>query len=107
MTASTDDPMDKVQRELAAWHATHPRATFAEIEAAVEERLHRLRAPLMDERLDALRQEEHPACPHCGTTMIPRRRTTRTVLMPGDEAIAIERPSVVCPACGTGLFPPG
>lgn len=107
MTIPPDDLMDDVRRDLAAWHATHPAATFAEMETAVEERIRRLRTALLEERTEAVRKEEHPACPRCGTTMIPRSRSTRTLVMPGEEAIPVERTYVVCPSCGTGLFPPG
>lgn len=106
MTTPPDELMTEVRRELAAWHATHPEATFAEMEAAVETQIARLRATLVQERADAVRREERPACPHCGATMEPRRRATRTVTLPGDEAIQLERPYVVYPACGAGLFPP-
>jgi YgiT-type zinc finger domain-containing protein len=107
MTTPPDDLMDDVRRDLAAWHQIHPRATFAEMETAVEQQIEHLRAALLQERADATRQDEHPACPHCGTTMTARSRATRTVILPGEEQVAVERAYVVCPACGTGLFPPG
>lgn len=107
MKTPPDDLMDAVRRELASWHTTHPRATFAEMEVAVEERIYRLRAALVEERAGAVWQQEHPTCPSCGEGMIPRSRSARTVTMQGEEAIPVERAYVVCPACGTGLFPPG
>lgn len=77
MTTVPDDLMDDVRRDLAAWRTTHPRATFAELETAVEERIQRrLRAALLAERTDGIWNEERPACPQCGTTMIPRSRST-------------------------------
>lgn len=99
--------MQTIRAELASWHATHPDATLADMEAAVEDQLGRLRHALVDERTSAVRRDEHPACPQCGTTMVPRSRSTRTVTLPGEEALTLERGYVVCPACGTGLFPPG
>lgn len=107
MTSPPDDLMDHVRRDLAAWHATHPRATFAEIETAVEAHIADLRATLVHERANAAWQDEKPACPHCGTTMTVRSRSTRTVTLQGEEAITMDRAHVICPACGTGLFPPG
>jgi len=107
MSTPPNELMDQVRRDLAAWHATHPRATFAEMESAVEERIRLLRAALLQERAGAARQEEHPACPSCGATMLPRSQSTRSVIMQGEEAVGVERSYVVCPACGTGLFPPG
>jgi YgiT-type zinc finger domain-containing protein len=107
MKTPPDDMMETVRRDLASWHATHPDATFADLETAVEEKIRHLRTALLAERTEEVRQEEHPACPSCGATMVPRSRSSRTVVMPGEEVIPVERVYVVCPACGTGLFPPG
>lgn len=107
MESAPDDVMAEVRRDLARWQTIHPRATFAEMETAVEQQIQRIRAHLLAEQTNATRHEEHPACPGCGTTMVPRSRSTRTVVLAGDEAVPLERVYVVCPACGTGLFPPG
>ena len=107
MTTHPTDPVHQVQRDLAAWHATHPDATLAEIEAAVEEQLNRVRAQLIEERTEAGVREGHPVCRKCGTTMEPRARTKRTLVLRGDEPLDVERSYVVCPSCGEGLFPPG
>jgi len=107
MTTPSDDLMDRVRRELASWQATHPDATFAEIETAVEDQIERVRAALLQEHLESLHVEERPRCPECGTTMVPRSRSARTVILAGDEPVRLDRTYVVCPACGTGLFPPG
>jgi YgiT-type zinc finger domain-containing protein len=106
MTIPVDELMHEVRRDLAAWHATHPRATFAELETVVEERVRELRAALLQEQTAAVWREEQPACARCGTTMVPRSRSTRMVVLPGEEVVPVERHYVVCPACGTGLFPP-
>lgn len=65
---------------LKDWRTQQPRATFAEIEAAVDERLSGLRARLV-ERL---------ALASAATTV--------------REQPMLARP--VCPTCGAGLFPP-
>lgn len=107
MPTSPTDPVPQVQRALAAWHSTHPDATFAEIEVAVEEQLERLRATLIDERTEAGVREAQPICQKCGTTMVPRTRKTRTLLLRGDQPLDLKRSYVACPSCGAGLFPPG
>jgi YgiT-type zinc finger domain-containing protein len=107
MPAAQDDAYQQVRATLTAWHATHPRATFAEIEAAVETQLRSLRTQVLAEQLDAGFVEERPQCQRCGATMEPRARSTKTVTIRGDDAVPIERPYVVCPQCGAGLFPPG
>ena|SRR5918911_3847829 len=107
MTTDSTDAFDQVQRELAAWRSTHPRATFAEIEAAVEQQIEQLRTHLLSEHVQAGFHEERPVCPQCGATMVPRARSTRTLLLRGDQSLELERSYVRCPSCGEGLFPPG
>jgi len=107
MDKQTTDLMSEIERELACWHATHPRATFGELEVAVEQQLHRLRAQLLEERVEATYHEDHPACPSCGTTMVLRGQHERGLVVQGDEVVHLKRAYVVCPECGTGLFPPG
>lgn len=107
MPTPPDDLLDIVRRELASWHATHPDATFADMEDAVEVQIARLRASLLQEQTARAREDRHPICPACGTTMEPRTPATRIVVLPGEEALTVKRTYVVCPACGTGLFPPG
>ena len=107
MTPHATELMDAVRRDLAAWHAINPTATFADMELVVEEHIQRLRAALLQERTEAARAEEYPACSQCGGTMVPRSRSSRTIVLPGEEPVPLERSYVVCPGCGTGLFPPG
>jgi|SRR5579872_731435 len=107
MTTDSTDPVHQAQRDLAAWHATHPDATLADIESAVEEQLNRVRAQLLEERTRAGAREGHPVCRRCGTTMVPRAKTTRRLVLRGDEPLDLDRSYVVCPSCGEGLFPPG
>jgi YgiT-type zinc finger domain-containing protein len=107
MTSEADDVFDQVQRELASWRSTHPRATFAEIEVAVEQQIQRLRTQLLSEHAEAGFLEERPLCPQCGAIMTPRARSTRTVLLQGDRELEVDRDYLVCRSCGEGLFPPG
>jgi uncharacterized protein with PIN domain len=107
MTSDLIDPFQQAQRALASWHSTHPRATLAEIEMAVEEQIAHLRAQLTRERTDAGLGEEHPLCHKCGATMVPQTRSTRTMILPHDVPLELERSYVVCSQCGAGLFPPG
>lgn len=107
MTAPPDDVFDTVRRDLASWHATHPDATFADMEAAVEAQIAHVRAVLLKEHTGGTYEERHPLCAQCGTIMQPRARTPRTMVLPGEETVRLERTHVVCPACGARLFPPG
>jgi len=99
---------------LQDWQAAHPRATFAELEAVVDERLNGLRARLLENlalaraaAAAAAGEEARPVCPDCGQPLQRRGSQTRTVLVQGEQAVRLHRPYAVCPACGTGVFPPG
>jgi YgiT-type zinc finger domain-containing protein len=107
MTSESADPYRQAQRELANWQSTHPQPTFAEIEAAVEEQIAHVRAQLIAEQTTTGFSEEHPLCRECGATMVRHAQSTRTLLLPHDEPLELERSYLVCPQCGAGLFPPG
>jgi hypothetical protein len=104
-----------VGRAMKAWRQAHPRATFAEIEAAVDARLNGARARLLEELAlasAAADQAGQPAegrarCPGCGARLAPRGAHERAVRTQGDEAVRLRRDYAVCPSCGAGLFPPG
>jgi len=112
----------RVQREvveilsgLADWRAAHPRATFAELEAAVDERFDAARARVLEDLALASRAAdlsgqpaaERARCPSCGGRLQPQGKKRRTVVVQGGRGVRLERDDAVCPACGRGLFPPG
>jgi len=100
---------------LADWRAAHPRATLQEIERTLDERLAVLRARLLEDLalarkhadVQALPAEERPACPACGGRVEARGAKTRRLTTTYERRITLTRSYAVCPACGTGLFPPG
>ena len=95
---------------MADWRTAHPRATLAEIEAAVEERLAGLRARLVERAAlasAAADLRERPACPTCGGPVQARGKRKRRLTLPGDQAVDLTRTYAGCPQCGTGFFPPG
>lgn len=96
---------------LDAWRQAHPHATWTEIETAVDAQLGPLRAAMLGDTAMASAatdlREAGAVCPSCGERLVaagPRRRTLR-----GEhaQAITLTRSYARCPACGTGLFPPG
>jgi ribosomal protein S27AE len=107
MSDETPSPYEQAQRELDAWHATHPDATLYDMEKAVEQQIEGLRTVLLATQTDGRYVDERPACPHCGTSMVRRTRGRKRVVMKGDETLDLDRSYVVCPSCGEGLFPPG
>ena len=96
---------------LEVWRQAHPKATWAEIEAAVEAQLGPLRAALL--RDTAMASEatdlggERPTCPACGERLVAAGARRRRLRGEQDAPIALARTYARCPRCGTGLFPPG
>jgi hypothetical protein len=101
---------EEVYSGLADWRAAHPRARFAEIEAAVEERLAGLRARLLERvalASAATDLSRRPPGPQCGGPVQARGQRPRRLTAPGGQVVDLARPYAGCPACGTGFFPPG
>ncbi len=101
---------------LAAWRAEHPRASWREIEEALEARWVKVRARLLSEAVATSPARDVKAmqavgeavpCPQCGAALRERGRTTRRLTTRGDQAVTVERSYAQCSACGAGLFPPG
>ena len=100
---------------MTQWRKEHPKATWAEIEAAVDERINQLRAQLIQdvvqmgeaEEWSAIPEEERPRCATCGKPLWARGKQTRWLQTNGGEAIKLTRMYGACPACGVGFFPPG
>jgi YgiT-type zinc finger domain-containing protein len=99
--------------ELQRWRQTHPKATFAEIESAVETQLDTLRAALLQQELELRAQAEAapttapPHCPSCGQPLERRGTRERAVTVQGNRPVRLHRRYFVCPSCGAGHFPPG
>src|SRR5437879_1979307 len=99
---------------MTQWRKEHPQATWAEIEAAVDEQMNQLRAQLiqdlvqMGETEDWSRkpQEERPKCAILSQAAVGAWRadpaSSRTT---GGEAVKLTRTYGACPACGVGFFP--
>ncbi len=96
------------------WRLQHPTATLAEIEAAVDHRLARLRATLLQEAALASAAADwtaappaaRPRCPTCQTPLIARGKQPRHLQASGGRDIVLDRTYGVCPTCQGGLFPP-
>ncbi len=96
-----------------AWRAAHPTATLTEIEQALDDRWMRARAQVVEDAavLSAAaalnRTSARPACPRCGTRMQADGTEGRRLTTDGDHPLTLRRSHARCPACGSGLFPPG
>lgn len=92
---------------LRAWRQAHPDASFAEIEAAVEGELDRVRAQVLAQVAPPPAADERPCCRQCGGPMQARGTRERRLIVAGNQVVRLRRPYYWCPACAAGLFPPG
>ena len=97
------------------WRLHHPKATLTEIEAAIDERLARLRTKMLQDAALATpaadcrhaSPDARPRCPQCQTPLLPRGTQPRTLQTHGGRDVVLDRSYGVCPTCQVGLFPPG
>lgn len=93
--------------EMGTWRIAHPRATFTEIEQALDTRFATARAQfLADLAGTTATPVSAPTCPHCQRPMQSRGRRQRTLRTEDDTGVVLERDYFVCPDCGRGVFPP-
>ena len=98
---------------MAEWRGKHPKATLREIEEALDERMTKLRAKVLEEaaQLSEMREwtqgGETPICPDCKKALEFRVKGKRVMQTQGGHEIQLEREYGVCPNCGQGFFPPG
>jgi predicted RNA-binding Zn-ribbon protein involved in translation (DUF1610 family) len=106
---------EEVLSGMADGRAAHPKASFAEIEAAVDERLAGMRARMLEAaalasaaaEVSRSDREARPVCPDCGQALVARGQRERVLRVPGQQTVHLRRSYATCPACGAGLFPPG
>ena len=105
---------------IKEWRLHHPKATFAEIEVAVDERLSPVRARMLQDvaltsaaaTVQTTPLVGRPACPGCAERgggagrLEVRGQHTREVTVTYGKTVALTRDYTVCSVCGTGLFPP-
>src|SRR5260221_5142987 len=84
---------------MTQWRKEHPKATWAEIEAAVDERINQLRAQLIQEEVQMgeteewsqRQEEERPRCATCGHPLSARGEQTRFILTNRGAAAKLTR----------------
>jgi predicted RNA-binding Zn-ribbon protein involved in translation (DUF1610 family) len=97
------------------WRLQHPKATFKEIETALDERLAKVRAQMLQDAamlsavadVSGAKDEDRPRCPNCGEVLEARGLESRSLTTNFNQPITLHRSWACCPSCGTGLFPPG
>src|SRR5260370_5211149 len=99
---------------MTQWRKEHPHATWAEIEAAVDEQMNQMRAQLIEELVQMGESEdwsknpseERPTCATCGEPLWARGEKTRWIQTTGGPTVKLTPTYGTCPARGGGLFPP-
>ena len=98
---------------MQEWRGQHPKASMAEIEKELDQRLARLRARMLQdaatqsEAKDWQEAEENPVCPECGEVLQMNGEHKRQLQTHGQQEVILERKYGVCPKCGLGFFPLG
>ncbi|MBN1217704.1 MAG: hypothetical protein JXM69_02150 [Anaerolineae bacterium] len=119
MTSKVDkrwqDLFTAAMSEVAEWRGQHKKASFTEIEAALDKQLSGVRAQLLKDLVESspradLRgqpKEERPRCPECGEPLVANGQHTRKVMTTYEQQVELRRSYGRCPACGCGFFPSG
>jgi len=113
--ARWSEAAESVWTGMADWRAAHPKATFNEIEAALDERLNQVRARVLADLAmasqaadpQAATRAERARCDRCGRVLQARGASDRTLLTQGGAEVRLRRTYATCPRCGSGSFPPG
>lgn len=106
---------EEVVSGMKEWRLQHPKASLREIEQALDERLGRMRARMLQDAamasaaadIQAAQEGERPICPQCGARLEARGSHERELTTHHNQSVRLERSYGVCPACGAGFFPPG
>ena len=117
MFEQTDPKLQKLAAEIMSgmkeWVEQNPKATLAEIEREMMQRMTQLQARMMEDILRAKAAEQKAVergsviCPECGAETQYRGERERHLQAQGGQEVVFERGYVVCPECGAGFFPPG
>ena len=100
---------------MKQWRLEHPKATLSEMEQALDERLGRLRARMLEDlalaspaaHLNSAADQPRAVCPGCGSVLESRGAKLRQLRTHHDQPLSLWRSYGVCPTCQVGFFPPG
>jgi len=113
--ARWDELAAEVLSGMKEWRLQHPKATFREIEQALDERLAKMRARMLQDAalassaadIKAEQEAERPVCAECGGELAERTKAVRHLVTQHNQTLEFERSYGVCSQCGAGVFPPG
>lgn len=100
---------------MTPWRKEHPKATWQEIETAMDERINQLQAQMIQDVVQMGESEgwsqkpevERPTCARCGKALAGRGDPPRWLQTNGGEAVKLTRTYGTCPECGVGFSLPG
>lgn len=100
--------------EVTQWREEHPKATLAEIEALIDEKIMALRATMIQDtalassaRTPSTSSTRSPVCEQCGHPLQGRGQRKRALQTQGGQEVTLQREYLTCSHCGNGIFPPG
>jgi predicted RNA-binding Zn-ribbon protein involved in translation (DUF1610 family) len=110
-----DELAEEVFTGFREWRVQHPRATFKELEAALDGRWARARARILADAalasaasdLRGVPAAARPVCPDCGGRLVLAGQEERLLTTTYEQQIALRRSAAECTACGRRVFPPG
>ena len=113
--ARWDELAEEVLSGMKEWRLQHPKATLRQIEAALDARLGKMRARMLQDAalasaaadIKATHVSERPVCGACRSPLEERTVAVRELVTQHNQVLKLERSYGVCPTCGAGLFPPG
>jgi YgiT-type zinc finger domain-containing protein len=105
---------EEVMSGMKEWRLQHPEASLREIENALDERLGRMRARMLQDAalassvadIKGALEAERPVCVECGGKLVERTRAVRRLVTQHNQTLELERSYGVCSQCGAGVFPP-
>jgi hypothetical protein len=101
---------EEVMSGMKEWRLQHPKATFSEIEDALDERLSKMRARMLEDLALASAaanvNEGEVQCSQCGGRLESRGKKARKLKTHHNQEITLSRAYGACPKCGASFFPP-
>jgi len=106
---------EEVEEKLKDWQRSYRRATFTEIEKAVDEEMAQVRAQMLEDiALDSKstdwrgqKKDDRPKCLVCGTAPQASGEHTRRLVAEYEQTVELSGHHGRCPECGASRFPRG
>jgi hypothetical protein len=114
MDAKWHELAEEVMSGMKEWRLQHPTASLREIERALDERLGKMRARMLQDAalasaaadIRAAQEGERPVCPQCGAILEARGLHERELTTHHNQSVRLERSYGVWSSLRSRLFPP-